>query len=137
MPATPDALPDRNEGGSGSSRVHEDAIKESPSRISRHQLSSNDASSVAPLLFVDVNLGPEQQERIVIYDGDTPTQLALQFCKQHDLDDEMQEQLTILLQQQMASILPKVVEEEYNQEDTEENDFEKHSKEEKVEQKSQ
>lgn len=37
----------------------------------------------------------------------------------------MLEQLTILLQQQMASILPKVEEEDdYNQEDTEENDYE-------------
>lgn len=94
----------------------------SPTRLS-NQRSSN-TSSVAPLLFVDVNLGPDQQERIVIYDGDTPVQLAQSFCKQHDLDEEMEEQLTTLLQQQMASILPKVVEEEdYNQEDTEENDY--------------
>lgn len=51
--------------------------------------------------------------------------MAQSFCKQHDLDDEMQDQLTLLLQQQMASILPKVVEEEdYNQEDTEDNDHE-------------
>ena len=94
----------------------------SPTRLSNQQ--SSNTSSVAPLLFVDVNLGPDQQERIVIYDGDTPVQLAQSFCKQHDLDEEMEEQLTTLLQQQMASILPKVVEEEdYNQEDTEENDY--------------
>lgn len=38
--------------------------------------SHTNTSSIAPLLFVDVNLGPEHQERIVIYDGDTPIQLA-------------------------------------------------------------
>ena len=72
----------------------------SPTRLS-NQRSSN-TSSVAPLLFVDVNLGPDQQERIVIYDGDTPVQLAQSFCKQHDLDEEMEEQLTTLLQQQFG-----------------------------------
>jgi hypothetical protein len=30
----------------------------------------------APLLFVDVNLGDEEQERIVVFEGDTPEQLA-------------------------------------------------------------
>lgn len=110
----------------GSVKQVKEEVVESPTRLS-HAMSSN-ASSVAPLLFVDVNLGPDHQERIVIYDGDTPTQLAQAFCKQHDLDEEMQEQLTLLLQQQMASILPKVVEEEdYNQEDTEENSLENHN----------
>jgi hypothetical protein len=32
-----------------------------------------------PLLFVDVNLGPERAERIVVYDGDTAEGLAEKF----------------------------------------------------------
>lgn len=33
-----------------------------------------------PLLFVDINLGGDEQERIVVYEGDTAVQLALNFC---------------------------------------------------------
>jgi len=41
-----------------------------------------------PLLFVDVNLGVDAQERIVVFDGDTAEQLALDFCVKHDLDED-------------------------------------------------
>lgn len=33
----------------------------------------------APLLYVDVNLGPGKSERIVVCEGDTPEALAEQF----------------------------------------------------------
>ena len=36
-----------------------------------------------PLLFVDVNLGTNKNERIVIYDGDRSDLLAKEFCKTH------------------------------------------------------
>lgn len=36
-----------------------------------------------PLLFVDVNLGTNKNERIVIYDGDRSDVLAKEFCKTH------------------------------------------------------
>lgn len=39
-----------------------------------------------PLLFVDVNLGPNDQRRIVVFEGDQPRQLAEQFCVENDLD---------------------------------------------------
>lgn len=48
--------------------------------------------SQAPLLHVDVNLGPSKQERITIYQGETAEQLANEFafrnCKIriHNLD---------------------------------------------------
>ena len=38
-----------------------------------------------PLLFVDVNLGPGQQERIIVRDGDTAEGLAEDFAKVHNL----------------------------------------------------
>lgn len=72
-----------------------------------------------PLLFVDINLGGDEQERIVVYEGDTAVQLALNFCQEHNLDEETQEKLQELLEQQMAGVLPKVDEEEYNSEDEE------------------
>ena len=42
-----------------------------------------------PLLFVDVNLGEGNQDRIVLYDGDEPSQLAQEFSVRHSLDDAM------------------------------------------------
>jgi len=42
-----------------------------------------------PLLYVDVNLGPTKSERIVVYDGDTASNLAEDFSKKHCLDGNM------------------------------------------------
>lgn len=36
-----------------------------------------------PLLFVDINLGEDQIERIVVYEGNTAAQLAKDFSRKH------------------------------------------------------
>jgi hypothetical protein len=57
-----------------------------------------------PLLFIDINLGDETSERIVVYDGDSAKELSVKFCEEHskfylvvnvilDLDEETQEKL--------------------------------------------
>lgn len=50
-----------------------------------------------PLLFVDVNLGPERSERIVVYDGDTAEGLAEEFTRKHNLNANMKIKLIQLL----------------------------------------
>ena len=65
-----------------------------------------------PLLFVDVNLGANEQQRIVVYEGDTAQELAEKFCQEHDLDDETQKNLEALLEQQISSVLTKIDENE-------------------------
>lgn len=40
------------------------------------------------MLFVDVNLGPNDQRRIVVFEGDDASVLARQFCIENDLDEE-------------------------------------------------
>lgn len=62
------------------------------------------------MLFVDINLGGDEQERIVVYEGDTAQNLASIFCQEHNLDEETQEKLEELLEQQMAGVLPKIEE---------------------------
>ena len=42
------------------------------------------------LLYVDVNLGPNKAERIIVYEGDTALDLAEQFAIKHNLDSNMQ-----------------------------------------------
>lgn len=73
----------------------------------------DDNQEQQPLLFVDINLGGDEQERIVVFEGDTAENLAHQFCVEHNLDDETKVKLEELLKQQMASVLPKIDENEY------------------------
>lgn len=69
---------------------------------------SSEDDGQQPLLFVDINLGGDEQERIVVYEGDTAKNLAQIFCQEHNLDEETQEKLEELLEQQMAGVLPKI-----------------------------
>lgn len=38
------------------------------------------------MLYVDVNLGPSKVERIVVFEGQTASQLAEEFAQKHGLD---------------------------------------------------
>ena len=52
-----------------------------------------------PKLYVDVNIGAKSgMQRIVVFEGDTPKELAKQFCEKHNLNEEMLSKLTTLLQ---------------------------------------
>lgn len=68
-------------------------------------------SEQIPLLFVDVNLGEGTTDRIVLYDGDDPAEVAKDFSTRHSLDASMTGKLTDLLTQQMNGVLTKIVEE--------------------------
>ncbi len=65
------------------------------------------ATTQAPLLYVDVNLGPDKSERIVIYHGDTAEGLTEKFGEKHsksctfqpvELDNETKSRLMQMLQ---------------------------------------
>lgn len=47
------------------------------------QYQNEESPEDRPLLFVDINLGEDQIERIVVYDGDTAAQLAKDFSRKH------------------------------------------------------
>lgn len=49
------------------------------------------------MLFVDVNLGGDNAQRIVVYEGETAVGLAKKFCDEHNLDEDTQEKLEELL----------------------------------------
>ena len=63
------------------------------------------------MLFIDINLGEESSERIVVYEGDSAKDLALKFCEKHNLDDETQIKLEEQLAAQIRSVLSKIDEE--------------------------
>ena len=68
-----------------------------------------------PILFVDINLGHNKIERITIYDGDNPTMIAHDFALAHNLSQKMFEKLQNMLKQQMAGILSRINEEDYDE----------------------
>ena len=76
------------------------------------QASSNQTPEKTPLLFVDVNLGGDMSERIVVYEGDTAVDLSHRFCDEHGLDEDTREKLEELLQSQISSVLTKIEEEQ-------------------------
>ena len=65
-----------------------------------------------PLLFIDINLGEEKPERIIVYEGDSATQLAQEFCKKHGLDEDTREKLEEQLNLQIKNVLTQIKEEE-------------------------
>lgn len=62
-------------------------------------------------MFIDINLGEESSERIVVYEGDSAKDLAQKFCEKHNLDDETQIKLEEQLAAQIRSVLSKIDEE--------------------------
>ena len=57
-----------------------------------------------PLLFIDINITPTHTERLEVFPGDTPINLASDFCYKNKLSEKMQVKLVRLLQVQMADV---------------------------------
>lgn len=51
-----------------------------------------------PKLYVDVNIGKQGMERIIVYEGDTAEGLSKEFCEKNGLNKEMEEKLRMLLE---------------------------------------
>lgn len=60
----------------------------------------------APLLYMDVNLGPGRTGRIGLHLGDEPEVLALNFAKAYQLDAPMRDRLQQLIERYMAEVIP-------------------------------
>lgn len=59
----------------------------------------------SPLLFVDINLGPDKIERIVVYEGEGAEELAAKFSELHNLSKEMEKKLCQLLDNEISGLL--------------------------------
>lgn len=58
------------------------------------------AAASKPILFLDVNLS-SGVERLVVNEGDSPREVAAQFCLQHGLDERKQRKLNNVLKVQL------------------------------------
>lgn len=70
-----------------------------------------------PLLFVDINSGSGNVERVIIYEGDTSESVAWEFALKHRLPAITEEKLKIMLEKQMKGVLQRIGEEPYEEED--------------------
>jgi len=71
-----------------------------PSPINQQENEYGEAltDQVDPKLYVDVNIGRQGMERIVVYEGDKAEDLAKEFCKKNGLNSEMEDKLKVLLE---------------------------------------
>ena len=60
----------------------------------------------APLLYMDVNLGPGKTGRIGLHEGDEPAALAANFARTYTLDGVMRSRLQQLIERYMAEFVP-------------------------------
>ena len=65
-----------------------------------------------PILFLDVNLGKDRVERLVIYDGDDPFQVANEFCEKNCLEEKKKRKLAKVIKKQLDSLLTRIEEDE-------------------------
>lgn len=68
-----------------------------------------------PILFLDVNFGHGNITRIVMYENDTPEELAEAFCLEHKLDDSKKVKLIAIIKKHLENILDKIVEQPYEE----------------------
>ena len=61
------------------------------------QKSPSENMLAEPLLFIDINITPTHTERLEVFPGDTPMQLASDFCYKHQLSEKMHVKLVRLL----------------------------------------
>jgi hypothetical protein len=40
-----------------------------------------------PLVYIDVDIGENEQDRITVYPGNGPHELAKEFCRKHQIED--------------------------------------------------
>lgn len=81
------------------------SVVESPNK-------SCSSDSETPILFLDVNFGNGEVTRIVMYENDSPEELAQAFCEENDLDPTKQQKLVQIIYQQLESVVLEKIEEE-------------------------
>lgn len=86
--------------------------KDSPDPINQNEVGNHQENDdKIPLLFVDVNLGLGQTERITVFEGDTSEALSQKFALEYGLNFHMQLKLKELLDFQIDGLLSRIDEE--------------------------
>ena len=69
-----------------------------------------------PILFLDVNFGKGNVTRIVMYENDTPEELAEAFWAEHKLNDEKKSKLISIIKAHFDKVLERIIEQPYDEE---------------------
>ena len=71
----------------------------------------NSDKSEIPLLIIDVNIGQGIKKKIYVYEGDTAEELAQNFAKENNLEEEVKNKLKSLIESHMERLLTRIEEE--------------------------
>ena len=64
-----------------------------------------------PLLIIDVNIKQGVKKKLLVYEKDTPEELADKFAKENNLDNQTKEKLQTLIRNHMQRLLTRIDEE--------------------------
>lgn len=91
---------------------HYDENRESSDQPDHEDYDGEGEDDNFPILFLDVNLGKDRVERLVIYDGDDPFQVAEDFCNKNGLEEKKKRKLAKVIKKQLDSLLTRIEEDE-------------------------
>jgi hypothetical protein len=57
-----------------------------------------------PLLFVDIDIGDDEKDRITIFKGEKPEDLAKEFCMKHGFDESTEAMLIKQLHEKIDKV---------------------------------
>ena len=72
-----------NQQGENNNRTEDSQREEDNENEHEQEHEHFEENERVPLLFVDVNLGHGRTERIIVYEGDRPDELAQRFSEEH------------------------------------------------------
>lgn len=73
-------------------------VKKQEKKSELQQAKAPEIDEKKPLLFIDVDIGDNEQDRITVFTGDDPHQLAVEFCQKHQIEDS---DIQMVLEQQL------------------------------------
>lgn len=65
-----------------------------------------------PVLYVDINLGKNRVERLMVYENEDPVEVAQVFATRTGINEKMKVKLEEMLKEQLAGLLSRINEEE-------------------------
>ena len=65
-------------------------------------------SDKTPLLYLEVNLGPKNLQKLIVFDGENAKKVVDAFAEKHKLTEEKKLRLTKVVNDQLSIILPRI-----------------------------
>jgi hypothetical protein len=72
------------------------ALRKPPPKLDLKEVKNNfkkqeSEKDEKPIMFIDIEIGDGEKDRISVYDNDSPTKLSKEFCVKHKFDMDTQD----------------------------------------------